>query len=708
MTQPTGMPLGRHASDALYAALAAAMLVPGVAQAAGSGGPVQPVRSHSEIVVTGSRLAGQELAGVEPVVAIRVQQIEDFAYSHFADALDDFPGFQGSLTPEGPQGQFGQGVNFVNAFGLGSNRTLVLVDGQRFVSSNGPSMFSSATPGTQVDLNAVPSILVERVERLAIGGAPAYGSDAIAATVNIRLNRRLTGLKLSGLSGIAEEGDNFRWRLAAAGGHQFSGGRGHITFAASFDRVGGVAASARSAYRANVASAANPCTVFRAGLCSPVGTVALLGPAGRDPASDGRVNPTLGFNDATDDGNPASVLIRGYSLAATASGGVISSGPGAYSWRFAPDGALVPYARGSLFGASLSGPLAAASISSGGDGFTLLDRTSLISQSKRFNAAALVSHDIGDTLEAFADLIYYRGTFDEVSDLPTFNAVQFRGDSAALTFRTDNPFLSAQAREQLAAIGQGASFQLSRANTDLADRSGSATNEVWRIVSGIRGSAALAGRDYVFDVTVNYGRSRFIDRAQAIDRQRFINAVNVASIEGAPGCSTVPTVSGFATGVAPVADPAAYPVHPHRDAVPDHIWDDPTWVVERFVPERSGDDYVLHKAWFLGERSLTWRAYADRPLVKGRWIRRREVVPTDPRIDAWRRLHGLDFGKVEYVTVNGRPEPVDLNPTPGTGSPTLPSGLPPLVESLAPGLEDLPGADDGDQKLDVRAGSPDL
>ncbi|MEZ6025291.1 MAG: hypothetical protein R3E85_03795 [Planctomycetota bacterium] len=160
--------------------------------------------------------------------------------------------------------------------------------------------------------------------------------------------------------------------------------------------------------------------------------------------------------------------------------------------------------------------------------------------------------------------------------------------------------------------------------------------------------------------------------------------------------------------LAPVADPAAYPVHPHRDAVPDHIWDDPTWVVERFVPERSGDDYVLHKAWFLGERSLTWRAYADRPLVKGRWIRRREVVPTDPRIDAWRRLHGLDFGKVEYVTVNGRPEPVDLNPTPGTGSPTLPSGLPPLVESLAPGLEDLPGADDGDQKLDVTAGSPDL
>lgn len=153
------------------------------------------------------------------------------------------------------------------------------------------------------------------------------------------------------------------------------------------------------------------------------------------------------------------------------------------------------------------------------------------------------------------------------------------------------------------------------------------------------------------------------------------------------------------------ADPAAYAVHDHRDDVPAAVWDDPTWVVERFAPERSGDGYVLHKAWFFGDRSLTWRAFADRPLVKGRWIRRREIVPTDTRIDRWRREHGLDFGKVEYVHVGGRPEPVDLNPTPGCGSFELPRGLPPLVDCLAPGLVDLPGTA---QKLDVSAGSPDL
>ena len=540
-------------------ALAIALLQPVPALAGEVDELPAPVRS--EIVVTGTRIASPQLAGIEPIVTVSAQQVDDFAYSHFADTLDDFPGFRGSLTPEGSQGQFGQGVNFVNAFGLGSNRTLVLVDGQRVVSSNGPTVFSDATPGSQVDLNMIPSALVDRVERLAIGGAPAYGSDAIAATVNVRLRRRLTGIEVSGLSGIAEEGDNFRWRIAAAGGQPFAGGRGNLTLAASYDRVGGVAASARSAYRANVASAANPCSVYKAGLCSPVGTVAALGPAGRSPQTDGRLNPNIGFIDAAGDGNPGSVFISGFSLAATATGGVLSSGPGTYRWRFAPDGSLIGYSPGTLFGAALTGPLAAAAIGSNGDGFTLLDRGSLISRSERFNAAALASFDLADRIEAFADVIYYLGRFDEVGDLPTFNAVQFRGDSAALTFRTDNPFLSPQARSQLAALGYGETFQISRANTDLADRSGFARNEVWRVVTGLKGGTSIAGREYRFDVSLNYGHSTFVDRSEAVDRQRFVNAVNVAVVDRKPACSLAPTVSGFATGVVPIADPACVPLN---------------------------------------------------------------------------------------------------------------------------------------------------
>ncbi|MBV1918563.1 MAG: TonB-dependent receptor, partial [Sphingomonadaceae bacterium] len=523
---------------------------------------------NETIVVTGSRLNLVALAGIEPLVVVPARQMEEQNYSQIADVLNDFPGFRGSLSPEGAQDQFGQGVNFINAFGLGSNRTLTLVNGKRFVSSNGPTVFSGAAPGVQVDLNAIPSILVEQVDRLSIGGAPAYGSDAIAATVNVRLRRELTGFEASALSGISEQGDNFRWRIGAAGGTSFAGGRGNITLAASFDRVGGVSSSSRSAFRENVSSAPNPCSSFQPGLCSPFGTIAMLGAADRSPSTDGRVNPNIGFNDVLDDGNPASVLIKGFSLAATTPGGVISSGAGAYSLRFAPDGSLVPYNRGILYSAPLSGPLAAASIASGGDGLTLLDKVPLTTALERFNAAAFITYELTARLKFVADGIYYRGTADEPVDLPTFNAIHFQGASGALTFRSDNPYLSDNARQQLSALGYDETFQVSRVNTDLADRSGSSRNEIYRITAGIEGTTGIGGRDYNFELSVNYGRSSFNDFSEAISRQNFVNAVNVSLVDGAAACSLTPTVTGLPADLSPVADPGCMPLNLFGEGAP--------------------------------------------------------------------------------------------------------------------------------------------
>ena len=522
----------------------------------------------SPIIVTGSRLSSSELRGIEPLVIVRNRQIAERNYSHFADALNDLPGFRGGVTPEGPQAQFGQGVNFINAYGLGSNRTLTLINGKRAVSSNGPTIFSAAGPGLQVDLNGIPSILVDRVERLSIGGAPAYGSDAIAATVNVLLRRKIEGIEIDALSGVSAQGDNFRWKLAAAGGQPFANGRGHITLAASFDQVNGAASNSRAAYRANLGKAPNPCSAFQPGLCSPFGTLAMLGPAGRTAATDGRVNPAIGFNDAADDGNPASLLIRDFALAAVAPGGVISSGAGAYAFRFAADGSLVPYKRGSLFSAPLSGPLAAASISSGGDGLTLMDRIAITSDLERLHSAAFVQFDLSSELRFYADGLYYRGTSSEPADLPTFNAVHFGGASGALTFRTDNPFLSQQAREQLSNLGYDQTFQISRANTDLADRSGESRNEVFRIVAGLEGQTQIAARSYHYEFSVNFGRSSFTDFGNAISRQNFVNAINVATIGGAPACVLEQTVTGLPGDTGAIADPACVPLNLFGEGAP--------------------------------------------------------------------------------------------------------------------------------------------
>ena len=527
----------------------------------------QPPAANERIVVTGSRIDQPQASAIEPIVVTRAEYLADRTLTNVADALNEMPGYRGSITPAGDQANYGQGVNFINLYGLGSNRTLTLVNGHRVVSSNVPSVLGNATPGTQVDLNVIPAILVDRVERVSIGGAPVYGTDAIAGTVNVILKRKLTGLQTRATSGIAEDGDNFRWNVSAAGGTGFAGGRGNLTAALGYDRARGVSATQRAAYRSNLGNATNPCTVVQMG-CSVFNLAALLGPPGRTPATDGRVNPNIGYNDSSEDGFPGAVLIRDFALAAVSRGGVLANGAGAFGWQFAPDGRLVRYDKGIIYGAPIPGPLAAAAMASGGDGLRLNDFVALTSSLERLNASLSFTYDLSDRLRLFADGLFYHGKADEPIQLPSFNAPLFGGNSGALTFRTDNPFLAPQARQQLAALGYTGTFQLSRANADLADLSGSSDSKLYRGIAGTEGDLTLGGRDYAFAISLNYGRSDFIDYAETIDQQRFVNAVNVALENGRVVCSTAPMVTGFPAGQAPVADPACVPLNLFGEGAP--------------------------------------------------------------------------------------------------------------------------------------------
>ncbi len=528
--------------------------------AAGADEPAPPAE-ESPITVTGSRIRLPGLSGLEPTLSLPVRYLDERGITNVADALNETPGFRSSVTPAGSQAPFGQGVNFIDIFGLGSNRTLTLLDGRRVVTSNVPSIFGNAAPGMQVDLNAIPAILVDHVDRVATSGAPAYGTDAIAGTVNVVLKHRLNGLETRATAGVTGAGDNFRSNLAAAGGFNFAGGSANLTGAISFDRVAGVLANRRAYYRANVGSLPNPCTVIRAGQCSANNLAANLGPAGRTPANDGRVNPGIGFNDSATDGFPAAVLVRSVTIPGLSPGGVVSSGSGAYAWQFAPDGSLIPYNRGIAFGAPIPGPLASVASASGGDGFAQNDYAQITSGLKRLNASLSLSWDMADNARFFAEGLFYHGKGDELVQQPAFNATLFSGVSGALGFRSDNPLLTAQARQQLQALGYSGSFQLSRANADLADLTGSSGTRLYRAVAGVEGHIALGGRAYDYEVSVNYGRNDFTDHGQNINQQHFVNAVNVALSGGNIACSTMPTVTGFPAGAAPVADTSCVPLN---------------------------------------------------------------------------------------------------------------------------------------------------
>ncbi len=512
--------------------------------------------NDGEITVTGSRVRLRGIEGIAPGFTIGTRYLQDRGLTNVADAINEIPGIRGSITPAGAQGSFGQGVNFVNGFGLGSNRTLTLVNGRRYVTSNVNTIFNQGSAGTQVDVNVIPTLLVDRVEQLTIQGVTAYGSDAIAATFNYILNTRLDGIIASATSEITEEGDRFRYNAAIAGGMNFADGRGNITLAYTRDRVDGQLYNSRDYLRQNIGSGQNPTTAQLAGLGRPAGTTF---------ANDGRLNPNIGYNDTASDGFPDSVLIRDRTLPLLTVGGLITAASRGATFttansvaaavqnlQFDTSGNLVPFNRGIRF--------ANAQQSSGGDGFRFNDYLQLTSNVKRDIFNGFATFDVTDNITLFAEGTYFHSRGDELVQQPTFNSSLFAGLSGQLTFNVNSPFLTTQARNQLTALGVQ-NFQVSRASADLADLTGFSTNDLYRIVVGERGKFNVGEREFNWELSGNYGRVNIADTGQELNAQNFINAVNVTrNVSGQIVCTTTPTVQA-APGGTPVADPSCVPLN---------------------------------------------------------------------------------------------------------------------------------------------------
>ena len=489
-----------------------------------------------------------------PVTVIGNQYLSNRGLTNAADALNEIPGIRGSITPAGAQGSFGQGVNFINGLGLGSNRTLTLINGRRSVSSNVTTIFNQGSAGTQVDVNVIPTLLLDHTEIISTVGATTYGSDAIASTINFVLDTRLKGIRYGLTSGITEEGDAFRYNAAIAGGFDFDEGRGNITLAYTRDYQKGLLYNSRDFLRDNVGSADNPSTAQAAALGRPAGTTA---------ANDGRINTAIGFNNSATDGIPGSILVRDRTLPLLTGGGLITSafsnvnGTGTVAgavqnYQFDRSGNLVPFNRGIRF--------VSVQQASGGDGFRFNDYSQITSDLRRNVFNGFAGYDFSDAFKVFVEATYFQSRGDELVQQPTFNSSLFGGLSGALTFTTASPFLTDQARAQLTALGVQR-FQVSRASLDLADLTGFSTNKQYRAVAGARGDFKIGGRSFNYEVSSNVGRVDIRDTRQDINAQRFINAVNVTrNAAGQIVCTATPAVQA-APGGTPIADASCVPLN---------------------------------------------------------------------------------------------------------------------------------------------------
>ena len=198
----------------------------------GSAGIAYAQEATSETVtVTGSRLSTQGFVAPTPVTSVGAAEIAAKAPGVISDILNEQPQFRLTLGGgQQPTANF-SAQNVVDLRGLGQQRTLVLLDGQRFVPTN---------TNSSVDVDSIPVLLLSRVDTVTGGASAAYGSDAVGGVVNFIMRDRFDGVMGNISGGISERGDNISTSANVAWGRDFFGGRLHEVGSLEYNNSRGV------------------------------------------------------------------------------------------------------------------------------------------------------------------------------------------------------------------------------------------------------------------------------------------------------------------------------------------------------------------------------------------------------------------------------------------------------------------------------------
>lgn len=193
----------------------------------------QEAEDAQEVVVTGSLVERSGFDTPTPVTVIGMDAIERVAAPSIADVINQMPSVRPSLTPTSAVNAGGNtqtGGNFLDLRGLGYARTMVLLDGRRYVPTN---------PTGAVSINNLPQALIDRVDIVTGGASAAYGADAVAGVVNLRINSKMRGVRATLQGGMAEEGD-YRQILASVAAGTKVTDRLHLVVGGEFSDNNGI------------------------------------------------------------------------------------------------------------------------------------------------------------------------------------------------------------------------------------------------------------------------------------------------------------------------------------------------------------------------------------------------------------------------------------------------------------------------------------
>ncbi|WP_129790483.1 TonB-dependent siderophore receptor [Sphingosinicella sp. CPCC 101087] len=423
-----------------------------------------PVQEQEAIVVTGSRVARSGFTTPTPVTVVGDEQIQRQGASNIAQVLNEIPAFRAQSSPATTAIFVSNlGASTADLRGLGGNRTLVLIDGRRVVASAVAG--GGFTPANTVDLNLVPSSLLQRVEVVTGGASAAYGSDAVAGVTNLIINRDLRGVRSTVQYGMSEEGDNDELLVSLAYGTDFGSDRWRFIVGAEYVNNQG------------------------AGDCYTRDWCAESWNTVNNPFVPGSTTERVIA------GQPAIIIMPNARTATASLNGLIVGGP-LRGTEFNPNGTTFQHDYG-VYGSGLFQ-------SGGGDPILpFYQFFPLSAPSERINIFSNLDYDLTDDINVFAQVSYghVNGTILGAS----------RRDVAppgSYQIRRDNAFLPDSVREQMVNLNL-ATLPFGRIWNDLGPQVGDVTRDTFRAVSGFSWDF---GGNWNLDGYYQYGQTDYRQR----------------------------------------------------------------------------------------------------------------------------------------------------------------------------------------------------
>jgi iron complex outermembrane recepter protein len=478
----------------MLGAIAATVGLPAMAQ---DQQDTAPESEPEEIVITGSRIPQPHLEAVSPVKTIGAEEIQHSGVTRIEDLLNTLPQVSGQFGSGVSNGATGEAT--VSLRGLGSNRTLVLVNGRRLMPGD-PTQNASSAP----DLNQIPSALVNRVDILTGGASSTYGADAVAGVVNFVMNDHFEGVRVDANFGINQHSNSESGLQSLIRGNNYSVADGTVWDGASKDL-----------------------TII----------------AGSNFA-DGRGNATayLGYRRA----NPVTQGSRDFSSCAlSTTGGALSCGGSSTSYpgRFNIGGKN--YSVGGPDGHQLT------------PGFKTYNYAPLNyfqRPDERYTGGAFVHFDINEHASAYTEFMFMDDrTLAQIAPSGAFfGAGTGFGDGSSLV-NCDNPYLSGQEVSVLCGkpdANGNAHVLLGRRNVEGGPRFDDLGHTSFRTVAGVKGEIADG---WSYDTFFENGITRLNEQYfNDVSRTRLANALqavvdpatgevvckaNANHGNGAPGCA---------------------------------------------------------------------------------------------------------------------------------------------------------------------------